>query len=100
MSIIKLDYDEKEHFLSFPNKLNVIKSIIDLDIVYINVYVSKGGNHHVLIHLLNEFNDLEVLCLQQILGSDWVRGAFNLRRVRAGQKNWNILFNEHLEVNK
>ena len=100
MSVIKLDYDEKECLSCFGHRLEVVTSILKLDVACVNCYVSKGENRHVEVHLLNKFSDLEVLCLQQILGSDWVRGAKNLRRVRAGQKNWNILFNEHLEVNK
>ena len=83
----------RQKIFDFRKRLTIARSILNLDVVNWVYTMSKGGNTHIHVYVKNEFADLEILCLQQILGSDYVRGCFNLVRVRAGQKNWNLLFN-------
>ena len=98
MSVIKLDFDNpiedwfRYDYSKFLRRMTVVESILKCDLSWFNVEESKGGNVHVFIATETVFSDLEVLAIQAILGSDYVREAFNFTRIKAGQKNWNILF--------
>ena len=98
MSVIKLDYDTpycewiQDQYNDWYKRLSIVESILNMKFNYCSFEESKGGNTHVTIYIKKDFSDLEVLAIQAILGSDYVRETFNLRRIRAGQKNWDILF--------
>jgi len=94
-TVIKLDYDvpwDEFDAKKYSNRIEVVKSILGVDLRVFKWEKSKGGNVHVALFSNVWFSDLEVLALQAILGSDWVRECFNLRRIRCGSLNWNILF--------
>ena len=99
MALLKIDIDrniEDFDYLAFNQTVDFVEGMmrIKFDRAF---YRSKGGNVHVMLNTDAFLEDLEVLALQAILGSDWKRELHNLCRIRRGQKNWNILF-KHLEV--
>ncbi len=61
------------------------------------VYKTKKG-FHFYIYILNKIyfavNKNDVVLIQLILGSDWLRELRNLHRISEGDTNWNILFSE------
>ena len=101
MAILKIDYDVPfEDFfawIDYHSRVHFIEDILGIEFISEKRFRSKSGNAHAVLETKVELKPLEILCLQAILGSDWMREAFNLRRIRRGQRNWNILF-EHEEV--
>ena len=97
-SVIKLDYDIPmnewvwKNSFSWWKRLRIVESILNINFDDCIFEESKGGNTHVTIYVSEDFSDLEVLAIQAILGSDYIREAFNFTRIKAGQKNWDILF--------
>lgn len=93
-SIVKLDYDmEKRLALNkFENGLEDLMEIVGLTWKGDTWDKSKSGHWHVKMTLKEDLEPLEILAVQLIMGSDPVREAYNLRRIRRGQRNWNILF--------
>ena len=98
MPIIKLDIDKpiedwfRNDYQKFLKRMVIVESILNYDLSHFMVNESKGGNVHISICLDVDLCDFEILALQAILGSDYIRETFNLRRIRFGQKNWNLLF--------
>jgi len=90
---LKLDYDFPEWFKLYSERMKFLKWLYNFEVVKEKFYKSSGGNHHVRVWLDTLLSHHEICLFQAILGSDPIREAFNLRRIRAGQKNWNILFN-------
>jgi len=97
MATLKLDYDMDNWFNVYCEGLRVIKEILCFHVMEEQIFISKSGNHHVRLEIREELSCSEVVAVQQIMGSDSLRGAFNLRRIRRGQYNWNILFTESVK---
>ena len=101
MALIKIDidkpYDSCPDWDEFNKRICFIRKILRINFKSTLNFRSEGGNIHVVIETGENLNDLEICCIQVILGSDWMRETYNLRRIRRGQRNWNILF-EHEEV--
>lgn len=95
MTVLKLDYDWEQSLVWFPvfqHRLRLLHEIMGYTVETWFPAISKGGKWHVRLELKEELEDVEVLVLQLFLGSDPVRELYNLRRVKNGQVNWNILF--------
>ena len=102
MALLKVDIDKPyintigEVMADLCERVELIESNLRIKFK-MKDYMSKGGNIHVVLETDAKLCDLEICCLQAILGSDWIRETHNLHRIRRGQRNWNILF-EHEEV--
>jgi len=94
-SLIKLDYDMSIDVASliFVSGVRKVQEIVGLTIEDFEATKSRD-NWHVRVKIKEDLMPLEILAIQLIMGSDHIREAFNLRRIRRGQKNWNILFTE------
>ncbi len=94
-NLVKLDLDSDLALLNFVDRFHIINDILSLTPVHVDIDESSTAGHsHVRIEFLEPLEPLLACAVQAILGSDPVREAFNLRRIRRGQKNWNILFTE------
>src|ERR1017187_9682232 len=65
----------------------------------VKVVRSSGGDgfHGVVSIKGPKISRLNILMGQVLCGSDWGRELHNLRRIKAGVKDWNILFESKLE---
>lgn len=92
---LKLDYDGGggDWLGLYNDRLRFLKWLFGFEVVEERFYRSDGGGHHVRLWIDHILAPCEVSLLQAIMGSDPVREGFNLRRIRAGQQNWNLLFN-------
>jgi len=93
-SLLKIDYDiplEEAQQRFLKGKL-LLEEITGLHLKESDWRKSEGGNYHVVVETEEQLEPVEILACQLIMGSDLVRECFNFRRIRRGQKNWNILF--------
>lgn len=92
---LKLDYDFEGWEKVYGERLRFLVWLFGFEVVEERVYRSNGGGHHVRLWISSfiPLSPTELSLLQAILGSDPVREGFNLRRIRAGQRNWNQLHN-------
>lgn len=95
---LKLDYDHDNWFQLYDERMRILKWLFEFEVLKERFFESKGGGHHVRVWIDMELQPREISLFQTILGSDPVREAFNLRRIRAGQKNWNVLFTPKKEI--
>lgn len=75
--------------LLFPGRKYIVK-----------VFPSSGGKgFHGIVAVKGwpKITKMKILMAQVLCGSDWGRELHNLRRIRAGVKDWNILFETKLE---
>ena len=92
VSKIKIDLDDYESFMVFDKRWEAVSRITGLTGDF-TISPSRSYMHfHVNLTVNEELKPMEVCCLQAILGSDFLRESFNFRRIRRGQKNWNMLF--------
>ena len=95
MSLVKVDLDTprvKLKLAQFWRRLETFESITDIEVDRVDTETSSGGGVHVWVMFKYAFTPLEILAVQSLLGSDYVREMHNFKRVLAGQVNWNILF--------
>lgn len=89
-----LDIDRKLSEKTLIRKMNLLKQIFKFKF---NHYTKKKTAHGVHVRLFFnsdlKLKDNDIVFFQLFLGSDYKRELFNLRRVIAGLKNWNVLFN-------
>lgn len=97
---LKLDYDcdvidwWRYRHTEYKERMRQLAYILNIRPIEQKFYRSKSGHIHVRVWLEGWLlSPLETSVLQAVLGSDPVREIFNLRRIRAGQRNWNLLFN-------
>ena len=95
MSLVKVDLDTprvKLKLAQFWRRLEVFEHITDYVCDWVETETSRNGGVHVWVKFVYPLCDLEVLAVQALLGSDYIREMHNFKRIRAGQVNWNILF--------
>jgi hypothetical protein len=88
---IDLDYINDTMWHSLAKRVKFTEKILDDNITCETIYRTNKG-YHVRMHTENTYSDASIVALQSILGSDNNRELFNLMRVRAGAKDWNVLF--------
>ena len=98
--ILKIDKDFKKHerkavmrylrMLIF--RLDWFCYYFDIRPVYFEVHKTTKGLH-IRGHTDVELGARELIILQLVLGSDWLREVRNLFRVQGGMEDWNLLFN-------
>jgi hypothetical protein len=92
--LIKLDYDKKvrwgkDRFLDCVGILRLSAEISDL-----RAFRTNRGIH-IRFNITREMSEIEALCLQALMGSDFKRECFNFIRYRNNPGNFsrnNILF--------
>ncbi|MEO0303950.1 MAG: hypothetical protein ABIM64_01680 [candidate division WOR-3 bacterium] len=99
--ILKLDFDFKNRDLLkkiLKKRLSVLR-ILGIDVLSCFVFETCKG-YHVYLKINGNFSYIEIIALQALLGSDYKREAFNLKRFRSGLgKEWNILFEKKFDEN-
>ena len=90
---IKLDIDSKDDNVvdTLEFKLRYILHYFKGHTATIMLYETFKG-YHVYIDIDVVFSDTELVAIQAILGSDWLRELRNLNRVKHSDITWNILF--------
>ena len=95
MNLIKLDFYTKEN--TFINRIELVLKLCDIRVNEYDLRRTKKGWHY-RIYLKEYLHDMDLLCLQALMGSAYMREYFNFKRIRKGYpKNWNVLFNEKIE---
>lgn len=90
MKRLLVDLDSPEAVRQFDEVLPIIESMYGVDNV--KAWVSSGGNQHRAVTLKYALGVHTRLGLQAMLGSDGVKEALSLKRVREGQSEPIILF--------
>lgn len=84
------DLDSPEAVHQFDEVLPIVESMYGVDNV--QAWVSRSGNQHRAVTIKNALGVHTRLALQAMLGSDGVKEALSLKRVREGQHEPSILF--------
>lgn len=92
MKTIKLDFDKPSYPNTFFERMWVLDRL-NIDIQRILIRRTPHG-YHIKIEIRQDLDDIDILILQLLLGSDYRREFFNYQRIKAGVKNWNILFDK------
>lgn len=90
-SAVKLDIDERITPTEMARRVDQLSSILGMYFYPAKIARTHKGMHF-YFYPSKVLNDFETICVQLILGSDANRETFNLRRVRRGNSNWNVLF--------
>ncbi|MDI6905679.1 MAG: hypothetical protein QMD13_09405 [Candidatus Bathyarchaeia archaeon] len=101
LTYLKIDYDLP--FTLIPNwvkqaKVCTAEHILSLYNIKMETYSftqSKNGNTHLTIWIKDEIPDETKAWLQWIIGDDCGRTYYNLKRIKKGIKNWNMLNRVH-----
>lgn len=105
MTVIKLDLDglDRRKWRHTMRRLRWLAEQVE-DILRIRLEAEYAGTtrkgYHVRFAVAGRLNDTERVAVQSILGSDPIREALNLYRVRQGIIPWNILFDEKRQDGK
>lgn len=100
-----LDEDAGARVITMRSILAVAR-IVGFGIKSVHVYRSQSGKgRHYVIETDREWSDLEIVCLQSIMGSDIKRETLNLARVinsgNGGRSNrWNVLYNRKINLER
>lgn len=79
------------------DRIELVLKLCDLHVFEYDLRKTKRGWHY-RIYLKEHLHDMDIVCLQAIMNSDYKRECFNFNRVKKGYpKNWNVLFNEKIE---
>lgn len=92
---IKVDYDFNRNPIQWRHLSRVAGKLFrrPIELVRLEAYrTSKGA--HLRGWTLAALGHYSILRVQKLLGDDPIRQQFNRRRVRRGEKNWNVLWNE------
>jgi len=91
MACIKVDLDSKKDYLleKFAKRLQMLCTVYNFESLHINE--SRHG-YHIRLECAEKLKDYEILSMQLFLLSDYRREFFNLRRIKAGSRLWNVLF--------
>jgi len=95
MTTIKLDFDKKIRW-GRDRFLNVI-DMLRLEVRNLRVYETTRGLH-VTFETPRKLENMDIVCLQSLLGSDWKRETYNFIRVRNLRKNSHPFFSKHWNV--
>ena len=94
---LKMDYDFKKGFKKFLERMSTAYFLLELNPLSCKVFSTKHG-YHVYVTVVEDLNNLELVCVQAILGSDFKRECFNFNRVKFNplgfKSDWNVLFNK------
>lgn len=92
---MKIDLDSKtfKAIVRVGQRFVILRKYFKIMDYKITEKETKNGKH-ITIRFKSKakFTDSDLVFLQLWLGSDWKREFFNYLRVRAGWKNWNVLF--------
>ena len=70
-----------------------------LQLTDLEIMRTKHGWHFYL-EVRNKMRDLDRVFVQLMLGSDFKRELFNYRRVKLGERDWNLLFPDRYDANR
>lgn len=97
---LKLDYDIKNFSKifsdNFKDKSIYIVNTFKLKIYNVAVYETKQG-HHIYIEVQNKLTNEDIVFLQLLFGSDYVRECWYWKQIKytsLKNKIWNVLFTE------
>lgn len=79
MTELKLDFDSERLPEDFVDRLGMLVRLFNLRIVATSYCRTRHG-WHVVVLVNRSCSFLRVVAFQVLLGSDWKREAFNLRR--------------------
>lgn len=60
------------------------------------IFKTKKG-YHIYINVDMELSNYEIIIIQLVLMSDWLRELRNYNRAKAGDRYWNLLFNTKIK---
>ena len=89
---LKVDIDYKPLDLDkLAWRMETVCEVLEVELESIRI-METGKGYHIHGVILGDVDDKDVIIIQMALGSDYLRELYNLRRVRNGIKNWNVLF--------
>lgn len=95
-SLVKLDWDK-----GIPKNIRHSFRLLKRFYTPLFIEISRSkNNYHVIIELKEKIPDLEIVLLQLLLGSDFLRERLNFERCKNGlsMKEWNILFKNKTNI--
>jgi hypothetical protein len=97
---LKLDIDgNKKNLHETLYRIRLSGKILERQWQSAKVYSTKRG-WHVYLETGLDISNKEAILLQVLLNSDWIREAYNLKRLWAGNTtNWNVLFDVKKDSN-
>lgn len=99
MNELKLDYDGELDLERLASRMSFVEYVMQIEFEDMKVYRTARG-WHVYASYSENIPDHQAVCIQALLGSDWVRELYNLRRVSNGVSGWNILFRMKKKLGK
>lgn len=94
MKTIMLDIDgSKAKLKEALWRIRLLRKILGKHYVVGAVVYKTVHGWHIYLKPQLFFVPTEIILIQALLGSDWLREAYNMKRLREGNfKNWNVLF--------
>ena len=90
MTVLKLDYDSPQSRTGAHRRILWVMNKLELTPERILCRTTVHG-FHVKVELKQSMTDGDVVLLQALMGSDYMRETFNTRRILNGVKHWNVL---------
>lgn len=97
MKCLKLDIDEKKNLDRKLDRIAEIALHLGLDVQSVEVAETRKG-FHVKIIIRNDIKEYNIVTIQSLMGSDWLRETYNFIRVAKREKKWNVLFSQKYEL--
>jgi len=95
---LKIDIDKKDK-REFMERFTAFYRYFKAEVISYDVKETRKGYHiRLIINFPFEYDDVDVVFMQLLLGSDWKRELLNYFRVKNGISRWNVLFNKKFRV--
>jgi hypothetical protein len=91
ISSLKVDIDKKIPIKLILKRIKLINYSLMLRIKYVLITDTYKG-YHIRVETKKELGDIDVLIIQLLIGDDYIRSMLNYKRIKRGEKNWNVLF--------
>lgn len=100
-SCIKLDFDQKIDFDRLCTSIEVYTKHSGNKLKDLDLYRTTNG-WHCYLYFSKDIAPVNIVALQAIMGSDYIRELFNLFRANnnnISDRDWNVLFRKKYEFN-
>jgi len=95
---LKIDIDKKDK-RDFMRRFTAFYRYFKPKIISYDIKETRKG-YHVRLELdfSFDFNDVDIVFLQLLMGSDWKRELLNYFRIKNKISSWNVLFNKKFRI--
>ena len=95
---LKIDIDKKDK-REFMERFTAFYRYFKPRVVSYDIRETRKGYHvRLTVDFPFDFNDVDIVFLQLLLGSDWKRELLNYFRIKNKISSWNVLFNKKFRI--